>query len=123
MNKRSLVHLTTAVFLVASCNSGEQQPPVTNSNNDSVQAINIGDVTTVLPQAGDVELIENNCVPCHSLRYIQMQPELSYKAWEKIVDKMITVYGAPVRDSATREHVINYLFAIKGKKDAPKGGH
>lgn len=125
MKQRSLAYIVISILLaIASCNSGEHQPAITgNGGDDSIEAINTGDVTTELPQAGDVALIEANCVPCHSLRYIQMQPELSYKAWEKIVDKMITAYGAPVRDDVTREKVIGYLYAIRGKKEVPKGVH
>jgi hypothetical protein len=73
-------------------------------------------VSVELPQAGHVALVETYCVPCHSLSYIEMQPAMSYKAWEKIVDKMINTYGAPVRDSVTRKDIINYLWAIKGTK-------
>lgn len=126
MKLRNLVHIAMIILpVITSCNSQKQQPTLTNNNwnNDSAQAIRITDVTTILPQAGDVELVETYCVPCHSLRYIQIQPEFSYKAWEKLVDKMITVYGAPVRDSATRESIINYLYAIKGKKEKPGSGH
>jgi hypothetical protein len=36
---------------------------------------------------------------------------------------MITAYGAPIRDSNTRERVLNYLYAIKGKKETSKGTH
>jgi hypothetical protein len=102
------------MLLVSSCtNEKPAQPeiPVPAESTD------IKAVETVLPQAGNVALIEANCVPCHSLRYIEMQPQLSYKAWEKIVDKMITAYGAPIRDSATKQDIINYLYAIKGKKE------
>lgn len=109
------IALLLCLFVVA-CNS-KQESNVTNSIGiDSVRAIKTDEVQTVLPQSGNVVLIEANCVPCHSLRYIEMQPNLSYKAWEKTVDKMITAFGAPVRDSATRKDIIEYLYAIKGKK-------
>lgn len=78
--------------------------------------MDISAVKTVLPQAGNVELIESYCMPCHSLRYIEMQPELKYGEWEKLVNKMITVYGAPIRDTVKKRDIINYLHAIKGKK-------
>jgi hypothetical protein len=44
-----------------------------------------------------------------------MQPELSKAAWEKIVTKMIKMYGAPVRDSMEAAAIVRYLVAIKGK--------
>jgi hypothetical protein len=77
----------------------------------------VTDIKTVLPQAGYVELIEMNCTPCHSLRYIEMQPLLTYKTWEKTIDKMIAAYGAPIRDTITKRNIINYLYAIKGKSE------
>jgi len=104
----------------SSCQPQEDVQPVTDIEwqTDSLDyaAIPIENVKTVLPQAGNVELIELNCVACHSLRYIQMQPKLTHKAWEKTVDKMINTFGAPVRDSVTRQAIIEYLYAIKGKR-------
>lgn len=102
------------VILFAACGADEET--TIDTTHTPPPAIDITAVTTVLPQAGNVALLESSCVPCHSLRYIEMQPKLSLKAWEKIVDKMIKTYGAPVRDSATRQDIINYLHAIKGEK-------
>lgn len=67
-----------------------------------------------LPYAEGREQVDMYCVPCHSLRYIHMQPVMPRKNWEKIVDKMIKSYGAPVRDSVTAARIVNYLVAIKG---------
>jgi hypothetical protein len=78
---------------------------------DSVMEVE--EVKVVLPQAGDVELVEQYCVPCHSLRYIEMQPSMTHKTWQKVVDKMIKTYGAPIHDSETVERIVNYLWAIK----------
>lgn len=76
----------------------------------------ISDVMVALPEGDGKDLVEMNCVPCHSLRYIEMQPELSRKSWEKIVSKMIKNYGAPVRDSIAAAAIVDYLVAIKGAK-------
>jgi hypothetical protein len=114
--KRILAAIIVFCAFWISCNNEQKPSSSSMSVADTIQAIKVGEIQTVLPQAGNVELIESSCMPCHSLRYIEMQPELSYKAWEKTVDKMITVYGAPVRDSQTRKDIIDYLYAIKGKK-------
>lgn len=53
-------------------------------------------------------------MPCHSLRYIEMQPNMPHKAWEKTVTKMIKMYGAPVRDSLEAAAIVDYLTEIKG---------
>ncbi len=43
-------------------------------------------------------LVTANCAACHSLDYIQMNSVfLDRQGWEKSVDKMIKVMGAPVR--------------------------
>ena len=73
-----------------------------------------------LPDANKVELSIDkgpgmeefiaNCQTCHTARYIEMQPKLSRKAWEKIVDKMVHTYGASI-DSATCVRIVDYLMA------------
>jgi hypothetical protein len=117
MKLKGLLHLIILIwFIVISCNNKQQPVADAQEKNDPASSIDISEVKTELPQAGNVALIEANCTPCHSLRYIEMQPELTHKAWEKTVDKMITAFGAPVRDSVTRKDIIEYLYAIRGKK-------
>jgi hypothetical protein len=60
------------------------------------------------PEARDMVA---NCQTCHTARYIQMQPKLSEKAWTKIVDKMVHVFGAPI-DSVTAGRIVKYLGTI-----------
>lgn len=114
MRIRDVSHIVVWAIILTACGEDVQQPVATNK--DTVLPMDISAVKTVLPQAGNVELIESYCMPCHSLRYIEMQPELKYHEWEKLVDKMITVYGAPIRDTVKKRDIINYLHAIKGKK-------
>ena len=68
---------------------------------------------TIMPHAEGFEAFETYCISCHSLRYIQMQPDLPQKKWEGIVDKMIKSFGAPIPDSTAKEIVI-YLSNVKG---------
>ncbi|MFM2207392.1 MAG: hypothetical protein RL213_1367 [Bacteroidota bacterium] len=51
-----------------------------------------------------------NCQTCHTARYALIQPDLSRKAWEKTVDKMIHVYGAQI-DSVTASLIVDYLVS------------
>jgi sulfite dehydrogenase (cytochrome) subunit B len=45
----------------------------------------------------DVEKAEANCVVCHSMDYIKVQPPGKGKAfWTAEVNKMIKVFGAPI---------------------------
>lgn len=81
--------------------------------NDTVD---LADVTVILPEMKGKELVEHTCITCHSLRYIEMQPRMTEKSWEKTVTKMIKIYGAPVHDSADATAIVQYLVAEKGKK-------
>ena len=73
------------------------------------------DVKTLFTQAPGEELYKANCITCHSLRYIEMQPPFPRKTWEKIVDKMIKNFGAPIPDSSASA-IVNYLMDIRGKQ-------
>ncbi|MBO9581129.1 MAG: cytochrome C [Sphingobium sp.] len=45
----------------------------------------------------DAEVVRNNCTACHSLDYIVTQPRgKGDQFWRDAVNKMITVYKAPV---------------------------
>ena len=61
------------------------------------------------------QLVEANCVMCHSLDYIQMNsPFLDRKGWEASVNKMIKVMGAPIAEADARA-IVDYLSAQYGK--------
>ena len=61
------------------------------------------------------QLVEANCVMCHSLDYIPMNsPILDRKGWEASVNKMIKVMGAPVSE-ADAKSIVEYLSAQYGK--------
>nr|BAL54326.1 sulfite:cytochrome c oxidoreductase subunit B [uncultured Aquificae bacterium] len=62
-------------------------------------------------------LVEANCSVCHSLDYIQMvSPFLDKKGWEASVNKMIKVFGAPVKQEDVPK-IVDYLTKYYGKKD------
>ena len=54
-----------------------------------------------------------HCMTCHTLGYIDMQPVFPRKTWEKITEKMIKSYGAPIPDSAVAG-IVDYLVSVKG---------
>ena len=61
------------------------------------------------------QLVEANCVMCHSLDYIPMNsPFLDRKGWETSVNKMIKVMGAPIAESDARK-IVDYLAGQYGK--------
>ncbi|MEJ7736925.1 MAG: cytochrome c [Chitinophagaceae bacterium] len=71
-------------------------------------------VVTNLPEAPGYKVFQNNCMSCHSARYIQMQPNLSEKAWLGLVTKMQKSFGAPIPDSSVNG-IVQYLVTVKGK--------
>ncbi len=102
-----------ALLLFAACNGTNYSVPDAPPRDDTGD---ISDVMVVLPYATGKELVERTCITCHSLRYIEMQPHMTEKSWDKTVTKMIKMYGAPVQDSADAAAIVRYLVAVKGKK-------
>ena len=61
------------------------------------------------------ELVERNCIACHSLDYIPMNsPFLDRKGWEGSVTKMIKVMGAPI-PAEDVPGIVDYLARNYGK--------
>lgn len=61
------------------------------------------------------QLVEANCVMCHSLDYIPMNsPFLDRKGWEASVNKMIKVMGAPIAE-ADAQKIVDYLAGQYGR--------
>ncbi len=68
-----------------------------------------------LKDAPNRDLVEANCVACHSLDYIQMNsPFLDRKGWEASVNKMIKVFGAPIKEEDAQK-IVEYLSKYYGK--------
>jgi cytochrome c5 len=61
------------------------------------------------------DLVDTRCVVCHSLDYIPMNsPFLDPAGWEKEIDKMVNVMGAPVT-ADEKLAILRYLNANYGK--------
>ena len=78
------------------------------------------DESSIQLAPGDgVERVQASCAMCHSLDYIVMNSWFQDRAgWEKTVNKMVKVMGAPLtpEDAAA---VVDYLVANYGKPAAP----
>ena len=62
------------------------------------------------------QLVEANCVMCHSLDYIPMNsPFLDRKGWEASVTKMMKVMGAPIPNDEV-PGIVDYLTRNYGKQ-------
>jgi len=69
--------------------------------------------TGTYKNAPGVSLANAQCLTCHSVEYVQMQPPLSLKAWTAEVTKMQQKYGAPVPTNLIPE-ISHYLAANYG---------
>lgn len=69
----------------------------------------------MFPGGGAADAINNNCVACHSAGMVLNQPNLPKATWEAEVQKMISVYKAPIED-ADVPAIVAYLVRTKGAK-------
>ena len=61
------------------------------------------------------QIVEANCVTCHSLDYIPMNSVfLDRKGWDATVTKMIKAMGAPIRNEDVPV-IVDYLVRHYGK--------
>src|ERR1700730_2627529 len=71
------------------------------------------DETAALKSGPNVEVVQNNCMACHSVDYILTQPRgpnFKKDFWQAEVTKMIKVYGAPIDEGDARK-IVDYLAA------------
>jgi mono/diheme cytochrome c family protein len=67
------------------------------------------DETVIFRPGPGADVAQNNCMACHSVDYIQMQPPNKGKAfWEAEVTKMINAYRAPIAE-ADAKAIVDYL--------------
>jgi len=57
------------------------------------------------------DLVNNNCLACHSAGMVLTQPRLSRAAWQAEVEKMQKTYKAPV-DAADVPAIVDYLVTL-----------
>jgi hypothetical protein len=59
----------------------------------------------------NLETVQNNCMACHSVDYVQTQPKgpkFKKDFWQAEVTKMIKVYGAPIEEGDIPK-IVDYL--------------
>lgn len=61
------------------------------------------------------EVVNNNCLACHSASMVLFQPALSQVQWHAEVEKMRTAYKAPI-DPKDVDTIVAYLFSIRDAK-------
>ncbi len=73
--------------------------------------------TATLADGPHLDVVQGNCVACHSAEYISTQPRglANPRAfWAAEVTKMQKAYGAPV-DDANVPKIVDYLVQVYGK--------
>jgi cytochrome c5 len=66
-----------------------------------------------------LELVQPGCSMCHSLDYIVMNSPFQDRAgWDKTVNKMVKVMGAPLTPEDVTA-IVDYLATNYGKPPAP----
>lgn len=68
--------------------------------------------TAAFKPGPNLDVVQNNCLGCHSADYVNTQPPNAKKKefWQAEVTKMIKVYGAPIDDSDVPK-IVEYLAA------------
>ncbi len=71
--------------------------------------------TARLMPGPNMDVAGRNCMICHSVDYIYIQPPMSKDQWTATVMKMKKVYGAPVPDNEV-DPIVAYLMSQNGQK-------
>jgi len=75
-------------------------------------SITLPDDPIDLPEGPGRDAVIANCTACHSPSTMLQQPRVSREKWESIVDKMITLYKAPVDEAAVPE-IVDYMVRVQ----------
>jgi len=66
--------------------------------------------TAAFKPGPNLDVVQNNCLGCHSADYVNTQPPNAKKKefWQAEVTKMIKVYGAPISEADVPK-IVEYL--------------
>ena len=114
------------ILLLAGCHSAprEQQPEAqAETTSDSFAPLGtIKSASIDLPaddetfgDSPQAQVLNTNCLACHSAAMVRTQPPLTAKQWTVTVDKMREAYGAPFDKSETGA-IVQALTATQPSK-------
>ncbi len=73
-----------------------------------------GDAGFAFKPGPGANVVQANCLTCHSSAYVSTQAPMTRAQWTGEVTKMKAVYGAPIADDAVPA-IVDYLTANYGK--------
>lgn len=110
MASMKLPILLLAITTMMPAWSKEQTTPVLKS-----MKVTLPESTALFPPGPGADVVNANCLACHSAGMVMNQPVMPKAAWEAEVNKMRNVFKAPVQQSDVAV-ITDYLTSIKGPK-------
>lgn len=78
------------------------------------QSVVLPDDTALFPEGPGADVVNANCMACHSASMALTQPVLTKAQWTATVNKMRDVYGAPVAKEDVPA-IVDYLAALQAR--------
>jgi cytochrome c5 len=78
-------------------------------------SVNLPPGDRLFPEGPGSDVVNNNCLACHSAGMVLNQPALSKAQWEAEVNKMRMAYKAPV-DPKDVDTIVGYLVSLNRQK-------
>jgi cytochrome c5 len=106
-----------AIVLTAGILAGSDLLPTSAAERSTITAggVTLRSVGAEFPDSGrffpggnSADVINNNCLACHSAGMVLTQPRLSSAAWQAEVEKMRDTYKAPIA-AADIPAIVDYL--------------
>jgi hypothetical protein len=109
--------MSRMILLVALLGSASVAPFSCQAQSSIIlksDSIDLPDRGVMFPGPGS-DVVNNNCLSCHSAGMVLNQPGLTAAAWQAEAEKMIHVYKAPIDEKDVPE-IVDYLVRTKGTK-------
>ncbi len=107
--------LAVSLALVVGIAAGALAAPPKKAPVSSKVSITLpGDLDFAFKNAPGVNVVQTNCLGCHSSAYVSTQPKFTQAQWTAEVTKMKGAYGAPISDADVPK-IAEYLTANYGK--------
>jgi hypothetical protein len=114
-----------ALALLAGCGSPSDAPEADTATAGTTEfrplasirkaSIALPDDAETFGEGPHADVLNRNCLACHSTSMVRYQPPLTRKQWTAIVAKMREAYGAPIEASET-EAIVDALMATAPSK-------